>query len=89
MVGSAPHHADLIANACESDLLAFTLIISYAAKLKTTGIKVSALLTTIVEDSTIYFLFIFASQFALLMTLILGWVSKTAGSSFRAAADGI
>ena len=46
-------------------------------KLKMTGIKVSVLLATIVEDSTLYFLFIFASQFVFMMTLILGRVSMT------------
>ena len=74
---SAPRCVDLLVNTCESDVLAFALIVSTAARLKTTGIKVSALLATIAEDSTLYSMFIFASQFALTMTLILGRVSSS------------
>ena len=84
---SAPHRVDLISGAHESDLLAFALIISSTAKLKTTGIKVSVLLSTIVEDSTLYFLFIFASQFVFMMTLILGRVSTR--FTFRTTAHDI
>ena len=65
----------------KSDLLAFALIVSSTAKLKTTGIKASVLLATIVEDSTLYFLFTFASQFVFIMTLILGRVSMTVPDS--------
>ena len=66
---------------CDSDTLAFALIILSATKLKATGIKVSAILATIVEDSTLYFLFIFASQFVFMMTLVLGRVSAAVPDS--------
>ena len=66
---------------CELDIIAFALIISSAAKLDTTGIRVSDILATIVEDSTLYFLFIFASQFVFMMTLVLGRVSATVPDS--------
>ena len=77
----APYCVDHISTACQSDVLAFTLITSSAARLKTRGRKVSVLLATIVEDSTLYFLFIFASQFVFMMILILGRVSTTAPGS--------
>jgi hypothetical protein len=82
----ALNHIYLIASVCKSDLLAFALILSSAARLKSTGIKVSILLATIVEDSTLYFLSIFISQFVFMMTLIFGRVSSTV-PDFLAVAD--
>lgn len=49
---------NLMDNLYESDFLAFALIILSAAKLKMTGIKVSVIVATIVEDSALYFLFV-------------------------------
>ena len=78
-VGKSKQHrvGPCMTNQCESDALAFALVISSAANLRTTGIKVSVLLTTIVEDSTVYFLFVIASQLVFMMSLILGPVSLT------------
>ena len=59
----------------KSDSIAFTAIITAALKSKAVGTKVSVILATIVEDSTRYFLVIFASQFVFIMTLTLGRVS--------------
>ena len=56
-------------------------IISPAAKLITTGLKVPVLLATIAEDSTIYFLVIFASQLAFVMSLTIARVSTTVPDS--------
>ena len=86
---STPHRIDSIASACESDVLAFALIISSAVKLKATSTKISAIMATIVEDSTLYFLFIFASQFALMMTLVLGRVRMTVPDPLWVAVDDI
>ena len=46
---------DPIATVYELDVLAFALIISSTAKLKTMGVRVSVVLATIVEDSTLFF----------------------------------
>ena len=75
------HRVDSMTCVCDLDTLAFALIILSATKLKATGIKVSAILATVVEDSTMYFLFIFASQFVFMMTLVLGRVSAAVPDS--------
>lgn len=43
----------------------------------TAGLEIRTILTTVAEDATQYFLFIFTSHFVLEMTLIFGRVSAT------------
>ncbi|KAF9786792.1 hypothetical protein BJ322DRAFT_1106900 [Thelephora terrestris] len=56
------------------DALAFVVIIFQARRSRMPGLKVSNILDTIAEDSTRYFIVIFASHFVLVMTLNFGRV---------------
>lgn len=68
---------DAAANVHTLDFLAFSLIISVAARSKTRGLRLPTILRAIAEDATRYFLVIFTSHFVLEMTLNLGRVSAT------------
>ncbi|KAF9789639.1 hypothetical protein BJ322DRAFT_549293 [Thelephora terrestris] len=57
------------------DFLAFSLIILWVERSKARNQTVATILDTIAEDSTWYFLLIFSSHFALVMTLNFGRVS--------------
>ncbi|KAF9786759.1 hypothetical protein BJ322DRAFT_1051819 [Thelephora terrestris] len=69
------HRRIEIAYVCLSllyDTLAFFVIVFQARRSKVPGLKVPTILNTIAEDSTRYFMVIFASHFVLLMTLSFG-----------------
>ena len=59
------------------DVLAFSVVVYWARKLRQPGLKFSALLDAIAKDATYYFMVIFTSHFVLVMTLNLGRVSVT------------
>ena len=67
--------ADPVNNSYKSEVLTFSLIIYLAATSKAPGFRVPRMLGTIAEDAAWYFVVMFASHFALLMTLTLGRVS--------------
>ena len=68
---------DPCGNIYTPDFFAFSLIIFLAAKSRVSNHRGPALLETIAEDATLYFLVIFSSHFVLEMTLTLGRVSAT------------
>ena len=59
---------------CLTDLLAFSLIVYFAARSNMIGSGIPTLLGIIVKDATVYFLFIFTSHLVLELTLVLGRV---------------
>lgn len=71
----APHRGLEIVYAAISltyDSLAFLLTIYFVARSKKAGLKISNVLRTIVEDATLYFLFIFTTHLVLMGALIFG-----------------
>ena len=66
--------SDIIDDAHPPDVLAFSLVVYWARKLRVPGLRVSTLLDTIAKDATCYFMVIFTSHFVLVMTLNLGRV---------------
>lgn len=55
--------------------MAFSLIIFLAKKSKVPGLRVPTILDVIAQDATWYFMVIFGSHFAMVMTLNLGRVT--------------
>ena len=74
-----PGGTDLTLNVYKSDFLAFSLIVYWTFWVRKNGLrhKFATILDTVAEDSMWYFLLVFFSHFALVMTMNLGRVSAT------------
>ena len=70
-----PDGADFAKNLCESDFLAFSVIIFLAMTSEARGLRIPSILRTIAEDGTRYFLVIFTLHLVLEMTLNFARVS--------------
>lgn len=72
---SRPNSTDPADIAYGLEFLTFSLMIFLAKSSKARGLKVPTILGTIVQDATWYFLVMFTSHIALMVTLTLGRVS--------------